>query len=106
MMNNLYTLMLLFLFIFCSGLNCHNRPAQVTESAEKPKIDCKRATTWNDIKIQSAEIDSNLQIISGICSTFEARTGKKKIPTRQLIELINHGGLQRTFIFNDTTLQK
>ena len=102
-MNNLYTPILLFLFILLSGLNCHNRPAP---AAEPVSYDYERPITWNELKIQSAEIDSNLSILDDICSTFESKATKKKIPRRELIELIAPGGTQRTFIFNDTTLQK
>jgi hypothetical protein len=101
-MNNLYTPLMVFILILFSGLNCHNRTAKV----DKPVMYNSHTLTWNDLQITSSNIDSNLSILETLCSNLETATVKKKIPPRRLIELIAPNGAQRTFIFNDTTLQK
>lgn len=91
-----------FILMLFSGLNCHNRPA---ESA-KPVTHSTASLNWNDIKITSNNIDSNLSMIEALCSNLETTAVKKKIPARQLIELVVPNGTQQTFIFNDTTNKK
>jgi len=100
-MNNLHTTLIIFILILFSGLNCHNRPA----GEEKPVMHSTVSINWNDLKITSNNIDSNLSMLETLCSNLETTTVKKKIPARKLIELVVPNGTQRTFIFNDTTLK-
>jgi hypothetical protein len=101
-MNNLYTPIMVFILILFSGLNCHNRTAEVKE----PVTHTQNTLTWNDLKITSSNIDSNLSMLEILCSNLETTTVKRTIPRRKLIELIVPTGTQRTFIFNDTTFKK
>ncbi len=93
---------MIFILILFSGLNCHNRPA---ESA-KPVTHSTASVNWNEIKITSNNIDSNLSMLEDLCSNLETTAVKKKIPARKLIELVVSNGTQRTFIFNDTRNKK
>lgn len=95
-MNNLYTLISLFALMFFSGLNCHNRQVDVSESHA---IVLVKTLNWNDLQIQSDRIDSNLSALSEMCVGLEAK--KKIVPRR--IELVNPGSGPNTFILNDST---
>lgn len=96
-MNNLYTLISLLALMFFSGLNCHNRTAPLGEGKAVVPVN---ALNWNDIKIQSDRIDSNLSALSELCRNFDT-TPKKTAPQR--VEIVNPGSGPNTFIFNDTT---
>lgn len=95
-MNNLYTLISLLALMFFSGLNYHNRTANVVES--KAVVSANNLS-WNEIKIQSDGIDSNLSALSELCRNFD--TTPRKIAPRR-IELVNPGSGPNTFIINDT----
>lgn len=85
--------------MFFSGLNCHNRPANVDEGRAVASVN---TLEWSDLKIQSDRIDSNLSALSELCRKFDT-TPKKIVPKR--VELVNPGSGPNTFIFNDTTLK-
>ena len=95
-MNNLYTLISLLALMFFSGLNCHNMTANVVES--KAVVSANNLS-WNEIKIQSDRVDSNLSALAELCRNFD--TTPRKIAPRR-IELVNPGSGPNTFIINDT----
>lgn len=99
-MNNLYTLISLFALVFFSGLNCHNRTANVGESRAMGSVN---ALNWHDLQMQSNRIDSNLSALTELCKKFDT-TPKKIVPQR--VELVNPGSGPNTFILNDSTTKK
>lgn len=99
-MNNLYTVISLLALIFFSGLNCHNRTAPLGESKAVVSVN---ALDWNEIKIQSDRVDSNLSALAELCRNFDT-TPRKIAPKR--IELVNPGSGPNTFILNDSTIIK
>lgn len=99
-MNNVYTLISLFALMLLSGLNCHNRPANLGQSRAAVSVN---TLEWQDLQTQSDRIDSNLSALAELCRKFDT-TPKKIVPQR--VELVNPGSGPSTFILNDSTIKK